>query len=376
MPKTPSDEDVITHLSHRPAHILKSLIHIDKLAAKPSAVEPRPSPAESSIGLLDLLPLEIFHDILNLLDFQSLSRFLRVSQRGRATVESLPAYYHLTQHAPDTLSALGQSHLISYHSAGRLHAVLRSAACVACKRFGVFLFLPTCERCCNVCSVFNESFWLMPLSEAEKAIPQPELKNLPVMQNIPGVYGVSHRLGPRRLKFVGLRAARELAKANVSMGTSTITSDMTDQMKHDAPLEPVLDNPSLILPADDPRLRSHELVPSDLRDLATIEFPYLQPDNSLEHGHWCKGCQWRFSRWCSGKLPANALDDLVPFDMTHILPDYAVYDLTPLNSQANPFIILHNLNLYVRSKSELLTHVVGCYGVDQILSTMDIGRWN
>jgi hypothetical protein len=144
----------------------------------------------SSAGSLDSLPLELLHSICASLDFQSLSRLSRTSLRGKAIVESLPAYRDLMKYAPYTLNALGKTGLISVHSPTMLHAALHSENCVSCGEYGAFLFLPTCERVCYECLQRNASFWVVSTRQARKYfnLTERQLKSEPYMRNIPGYY--------------------------------------------------------------------------------------------------------------------------------------------------------------------------------------------
>ena len=66
----------------------------------------------SSLGSLDCLLPELLSYICNILDFQSLSRLLRVCLQGKTVVESLPAYRALTKYIPTVfrvLASLGLS---------------------------------------------------------------------------------------------------------------------------------------------------------------------------------------------------------------------------------------------------------------------------
>lgn len=101
--------------------------------------------SNSSIGILDCLPLEILQWALNLLDFQSLSRVSHASLLAKRVVESLPSYRDLMEHAPQTLKALELTGLVHVHSAAALHDTLQSEACVSCGEYGAFLSLLTCE---------------------------------------------------------------------------------------------------------------------------------------------------------------------------------------------------------------------------------------
>lgn len=78
---------VIERVSWRPAYILDAMISIPDELPKPTILAR--TPTSFSLGLLDTLPIELLYNILNSSDFQSLSRFARVSHGAKILVESL-----------------------------------------------------------------------------------------------------------------------------------------------------------------------------------------------------------------------------------------------------------------------------------------------
>ncbi|KAK2814333.1 hypothetical protein FQN49_008217 [Arthroderma sp. PD_2] len=348
MSETLCDEYLLEHLSHRPPHQLVGRISIAD-PAKPSTLKPHHGP--SSLGLLDPLPLEILHGALNDLDFQSLSRLSCASKRGRSVVEALPAYRELMKHAPDTLKALGQSSLISVHSARKLRAVLRSEACSWCGEYGPFLFLPTCERCCYECQRINPSLWVMTVDLAKHCfrLTASQLKEIPIMRSIRGVYDVPHELSRwQRLKLVSVRAAKELSLKAKASNPVVIYSANNSNLDHflNTPLCPP---PNGMLPLHMyTRTRTDEC-----RGMASICFPSLQPDNTVEYGLWCRGCyqapkQYRFHLVSAG--PA-----IVNLDMV------------------SPRRALVGTSVHARSKSEFLTHITHCDGARELLFALKAG---
>ena len=206
-----SEETLISRLSFRLKDAIDGMISISD-PAKPSTIE-RDSTA-SSFGLLDKPPLELVHWILEALDVQSLSRVSRVSLRGKALVESLPAYQDMMEHAPHALTALGRIRFAHLHSISLLRTTLLSEQCVCCKRYGPFLFLPSCERCCHECLHYNTSLWVIPPSLAGKifGLSSRQLRRIPTMRNIPGSYAVGFGISRKRSQgLLSVKAVKELA---------------------------------------------------------------------------------------------------------------------------------------------------------------------
>ncbi|EZG08139.1 hypothetical protein H106_02625 [Trichophyton rubrum CBS 735.88] len=320
MAELSDDEKLVQRLSHRPSHLVGGMIPITE-PVKPSQANRRSE--ISSTGMLDRLPLEVLHQMLNTLDFQSLCRLSRVSRRGRSIVESLPTYRALMEYIPDALKALGETRLIQLHSADKLRAVLQSEACVSCREYGPFLFLPTCERCCYTCLRYNQSLWVMPLSLAKQSfgLTLRDLKKLPLVKTVPGMYdlarGWSHR-GSQTL--VSVRHAKEYAM-KINNGSlpdvdTTITPEMSDRMIRkmialrwfrEAPLEPLPDNPS--------RIPTRGGMPdNDCNGMASLPFPSLRRNKTLDHGFWCRGCDWMAEKYHRSRLPDHIIDKFVPSD--------------------------------------------------------------
>lgn len=180
--------------------------------AHPSARYRRPTNA--SLGFLSLLPAEILFLALDFLDFQSLSRLSRVSIRTKETVEEMPAYTEMMEHAPRVLTALAKTGLIRYHSAPLLYQVRRSGKCSSCFSFGAFLFLPTCERVCFECLHSNIAFRVAPANMVKKCFTftNIQLKKIPFMYSIPGMYRSETPVSRRTIfRLVSIKHATALA---------------------------------------------------------------------------------------------------------------------------------------------------------------------
>ncbi|KAF3482574.1 uncharacterized protein GIQ15_05333 [Arthroderma uncinatum] len=359
-----SDEDVFSHLSSRPDYLLGPMITVDEPANLCTLAR---HPGPSSLGRLDPLSLEILHEILYLLDIKSLSRLSRVSHRGRATVESLPIYRTLMKCVPDTLKALGQTRLLRFYTANQLRAVLRTKDCVICGKFGPFVFLPTAERCCYYCQLYHKRFRMISIPRAQTIhnLERRELNRLNVLNTIPGVYKTQVVKKWRRLRLVTYDAASKLAKAKVAEerarnkssapipGTNITTFGAPAGATNDG-----LDSENLMLAccmmpwpdSDDSDLSPQN---NEFGGMSSIQFPYLRPDNVLEHGHLCKGCEWVYSHYESKDLP-----------------DSVLYDLE-LGSEYQVSHALQEKSLRVMVKSEFLTHVAECYGAQKLLALLD-----
>jgi hypothetical protein len=263
------------------------------------------------------------------------------------------------QHAPRVLAALGQTGLISLHSADTLYGALLSEPCVSCREYGAFLFLPTCERCCYECLCRNQSLWVISTTHARKCfdLTSAQAKQLPSMRSIPGRYFVGHQISRRRqMKLTSVRAAKELgivihgSVENMAEALAAKRTRLTIKEYHifrhlqDAPLRPPLRDLS--------RLPSEQNVPNDdYCSMASILFPSLSRDNPLESGLWCRGYDEAFENYRWGQL--------APVVISH------------LACNGNVFRVLLGTQRRAWSTAGFLEHVTHCYGVRKLDSSLE-----
>lgn len=269
----------ISRLSHERHH--KSMITIPE-SVNPSTI--KRDPKSSSVGLLDILPAELLQCTLSMLDFQSQSRVSRVSLRGNAVVQSLPAFRDPMKYAPQILSALSQTELFSVHSSNALYAALLSDKCPSCGEYGAFLFLPTCERCCYKRLSQNQSLWVIPTAHAKKCfdLTERQIKQVPIMRSIPGRYGVRLPISRKgSLRLVSVKLAKELG-ISIHGSVEDMAGALAAKRKkgvikrqfrkfrfyQDAPLEPLPRDPSTQPPRANVR---HDYYCG----MASISFPSL-----------------------------------------------------------------------------------------------------
>lgn len=317
--------------------------------AQPSSIR-RASPT-SSLGQLDVLPTELLLLTFDYLDFQSLSRLSRACLRGKALVESLPAYREIMEHAPGALIALGKTRLLRHHPAPLLRRTLRSGKCVSCLSFGGFLFLPTCERVCSECLGENYGLRVIPLYVAKKCfrLTERQLGGMPVLHSIPGPYYVTCERTHRRVhRLVCVREAKRLA-IDMHGSAEDVAKFMPEagprtkqfwllRHYHEAPLEPPgCDMSTLPGRAND--------VEDDYSGMASMRFPWLT-DAGPDGGRVCRGCAVTFRDHVLDILPAGELSRLVPEGCS---------PYRPLNAMMNR----------LRPRREFLEHVGECYGARQ-----------
>ncbi|KAI1756196.1 hypothetical protein F4782DRAFT_537967 [Xylaria castorea] len=250
----------------------------------------------SSLGLIGVLPVELLFDILELLDFRSLMRLMRVSLQWKVAVEALPAYAALTKHAREELNTLGLTGIIRHHTASTLYSALLSYKCVSCFEFGGFLFLPTCERICFACLMHNQAYWMLSIWQAREcfSLTDEELHTLPVLRAIPGSYFVGSQQTQRwSIPLVSVKQAKRLA--NAVHGSARMTAIRYVESKpflrstvyqrfHHARLDP---------PGCDLSRARLKAVPEDddYCGMAAIRFPYVKAGQA-DVGRLCRGCEY------------------------------------------------------------------------------------
>lgn len=315
----------------------------------------------SHMGSLSTFPAEILSLILESLDFQSLLCLSQTCLLARNTVEQLPAYNDMMSYAPETLTALKKTGLLSYHSASQLRRTLHSEKCVSCTNFGGYLFLPTCERACCNCLIYNFSLRVTSLAMARRSfrLSSCQLGEIPIMLSVPDDYGMRRGLlrpsGAHRL--VSVRQAKELAiKVHGSeealqalhptyykepWPTTKVNNSLMKYFR-EVPLEP--SNPPFDIANFDPKTRW-----DDYGGMAVIRFPALK-NGELDFGTLCLGCEATFNAYVEG----NTSDEVV----FHLCPAFAHF---------HPVFALESITNRLWSKTGFPQHIKECYGVANVL---------
>lgn len=338
-------------LSHRPRDLLDSMITISH---PPKPMQANLQHRPSSLGILDRLPAELLHEVLINLDFQSITRFSRVSMRGKHILQCFPEYRDLMNHAPHALAALGQTKLIQLHSVSQLLTALRTERCATCPEFGVYLFLPTCDRCCWQCLRSNPSLRVISPTAAGRAFAlSPKMvRQLPVMLSLPGTYGVARKSTQVAHKLVSVSAAKELAisiygcaenLAQVVVRRTPNTQAAYTDRYLQAVFSDATSSDSLMIP------NQGGVGVDRYFGMASIPFPSLAIRDDVEHGLWCKGCESTYKQYKNGQLSAQVTANMVPAD-------------------CNPDRVLFGMIRRARSRIGHLAHIRQCYGARQLLA--------
>lgn len=181
--------------------------------------------ATASLGRFDKLPVETTQNILSNLNLSTLTSLRSTSKRMNLLVGSLFPYKEVFTHAPNALRALLSTGATRYFTAVDLQNALRSQECFLCERFGAFLYLLECRRCCWHCLISSQD--IMPMSKDAAQLlyhlDDQTMRDLPTIRSIPGPYGPKQsrrpdlktkgtmRIGGKRIDLVSYGAARNAA---------------------------------------------------------------------------------------------------------------------------------------------------------------------
>lgn len=353
---------LFARLSWRPALITDSMISLPDEPIRPTIL---PRTLTSPLGLLDALPTELQRLILNSADFQTLVRFARVCHQAKTMVDSLLSYQDMMKHAPTTLMALSQSKLITVHAAGTIHAALHSDKCVFCQKFGPFLFLPTCQRCCYECLRRERFLRVVPARMAGDCfgVSRKDLRQIPMMLGIPGQYAWCRTITSQtKCGYFSVKQAEELG-ISIHGSREAMESFVSKSRKvrnHERLLVRWLSGTT---PDSEPQLSSTFAMdfnaPRDnFSGTASVNFPSLRPDGELEDGLWCYGCRDAFVRhcnyWPNGK---------------------SKFDRDSSISLAESTRILSGMSCEARSRSGFLEHLKDCEEATNLFQKLENPGW-
>ncbi|KAI1933999.1 hypothetical protein LOZ66_006092 [Ophidiomyces ophidiicola] len=112
----------------------------------------------STLGNLDILPLEVLRLALSDMDLQSLTNFSQTCRYAKTVVDGLLNYKTLCTLVPGVVKSIVALGAGNWISCDILQDMLRNATCVACGEFGPFIYLFSCERVCADCFVLAAEY--------------------------------------------------------------------------------------------------------------------------------------------------------------------------------------------------------------------------
>lgn len=123
--------------------------------SEPPCVYPK-NTSHLTLGDLQVLPIELLNIVFQFCDLQSLFHFLRLNSLAHAILKNSATYTMLEKHVSGPLRVFAKTRVASYYTVPQvLHVLTETDKCAACGKFGWFLYLPECKRCCIRC-VFSK----------------------------------------------------------------------------------------------------------------------------------------------------------------------------------------------------------------------------
>ncbi|KAG5640339.1 hypothetical protein DXG03_009175 [Asterophora parasitica] len=292
-------EQMLESLTYRRTYNGETIAPMDTDAVAERISEKR-SPT-SSIGELQILPLELLYLLFELSDLQAPVHLRLTCRRARMLVDASPSYRCLRIHTPHVICILLRVGIASHFTVSYIAELLHSdSRCSRCGRFGSFLYIPECVRCCYSCMRFHRS--TVPMTKADSmaafGLTARTIATLPVMTTVPGTYGGglrAERSRPIQLLSPALaRAAAELQHGGKEYLVAYIEGKGTQaKRKYDKRVTSRLALLALNPPEYD---QDGNLAGPDWDDvkryMAAMPFPYLDPSlGDIHDGMSCKGCR-------------------------------------------------------------------------------------
>ncbi|KAF2789641.1 hypothetical protein K505DRAFT_420332 [Melanomma pulvis-pyrius CBS 109.77] len=146
----------------------------------------------SSPGDIDLLPVELIHDICLRLDMESLWHLRQTSSRTRQIIHCMHEYKTIVKHALSPLCALFRTMSASSVSLEAFFRLLCTQNCAVCgDGYGNLVFLPTWIRCCSWCLenyALQISTTPLTVAREEFKLSEASLMKLPTFTALPRDY--------------------------------------------------------------------------------------------------------------------------------------------------------------------------------------------
>lgn len=247
----------------------------------------------ASVGL-DLLPVEMLSAVLRFSDLHTLSTLRLVNRRTKVVVEGFIPYKLIKLHAPYVLDALTRTGVASHFTAVQVFDVFCSDSCAICGKFGAFLWIPGCIRCCIPC--VRESQELLPMTQRDAkaafGLSQKALSKVPIVHTLPGIYTLLGTQYKRRKWLLSRGKAREIA-VEVHGGEEGLISYITSNTSRaKAAYDQRVAKRNATRSAFDSKGERNITIDDISRFLVTTRLPYFNSElRSTQTGLSCKGCQ-------------------------------------------------------------------------------------
>lgn len=278
------------------------------------AVDSAHRPSLSDLGGLDVLPVETLDTVLRVSDLRTLLTLRLVNRQAKAVVETFTPYKHILTHTPHVVDIFTRTGVASHFTAVQVFDALGSDSCTICGRFGAFLWVPDCIRCCLPCVRVSPE--LMPMTERDAGaafgLSRKALSTIPIMHTLPGVYTLSEIPYKRRRRLLSRKRAREVA-VEVHGGEEGLVSYINSNT---SPAKIAYDQRVAKWNATrscfGPNREINNTIDHVSRFLVTIHLPFFSSESrSTETGLSCKGCQAALERGLKQVLSSVQVDTLL-----------------------------------------------------------------
>ncbi|KAJ5930051.1 hypothetical protein N7466_005544 [Penicillium verhagenii] len=157
----------------------------------------------NGLGILKLLSLEVLYEIIDHMDFTTISKFSQTCHYAHTAVKHHPSHRVLAEHCPSLCKTVDRLGLGYWNSLRNFRAELHFPNCRSCGSSGAYIFLPTCERICINCCENNKDYWCIMIDEALDAfaLETVDLFHIPIVQLSTMVYRM--RAFPNAVKQSG-----------------------------------------------------------------------------------------------------------------------------------------------------------------------------
>ena len=322
-----------------------------------------------SLGALEQ-PVEVLQNIISQLSLRDLRNFKAVNSRAHSMVVSSYQYRNVITYGSEVISALYKTELDSIWPLIRIYDVLTQDRCVACNRFGGYVFLPALQRCCERCARYDPE--LIPIrastaTKKQRALLRRFRGRVPMMlwvagddtTNLPGPrFGISHMQPETPTENLYLVSSANAAR------TGNVPNRSSGHVR---------------MPCTDEHVYSWRQ--------AAVPMPHLEPKPQIvTRGYHCKACTrakhpgavWRNERpYCHGcqRSMPNGLDiDHVNSNPIRWAPPKCHKQDEWITSQGAISCKLDIANGRLYTRDEISVHLAECVEAQSILA--DLGPLN
>ena len=232
--------------------------------------------------------------VLRFSDLHTLSTLRLVNRRTKVVVEGFTPYKLIKIHAPYVLDALTRTEVASHFTADQVFDAFCSKSCAICSRFGAFLWIPGCIRCCIPC--VRESQELMPMTQRDAmtafGLSKKALSRVPIVHTLPGTYTFFQTTYQRRRWLLSRGTARKIA-VEVHGGEEGLISYInSNTSRAKAAYDQRVAKQIATRSGCDSKGERNSTIDHINRFLVTTRLPYFNSElHSTQTGLSCKGCQ-------------------------------------------------------------------------------------